>query len=128
MTVTHADPRTAALHRTMRDQRLRTPLGFTDVNLPTIEHKRLGRIWAPQLMTEMASLLALLGWQTRGGWRGQADVDWYLDSAAVRRVREPRPEHDLDGAPEDYLERTLRRYDGGLLERARMAGPDLAAR
>ena len=122
MTLTDPDPRTEALHATMRHERLRTPLRFTDVNLPTIEHERLGRIWAPQLMTEMASLLALLGWQTRGGWRGHADVDWYLDSAAVRRVREPRPADDLVGAPEGYLEQVVRRYDAALLERARMAG------
>src|SRR5436305_5850165 len=89
MTLTGPNRRTEALSATMRNERLRTPLRFTDVELPTIEHDRLGRIWAPQLMTEMASLLALLGWQTRGGWRGQGDVDWYLDSAATRRVRVP---------------------------------------
>lgn len=122
MTFSDGDSRTAALHATMRQERLHTPLGFTEVNLPMIEHERLGRLWAPQLMTEMASLLALLGWQTRGGWRGQADLDWHLDSGAVRRVREPRPEDDLVGAPEGYLEQVVRRYDTELLARARMAG------
>jgi hypothetical protein len=122
MTVTEPNARTEHLHSTMRNEQLRTPLRLDHAMLPTVEHERLGRLWAPQTMTEMTAVLALLGWQTRGGWRGQADVDWFLDSAAVRRVREPRPENDLVGAPEGYLEEVVRRYDTALLERARMAG------
>jgi hypothetical protein len=120
--VTTGDDRSAELHATMRDESLRTPLRFTDRTLPTIEHPLFGRMWAPQMMVDLTALLALFGWQLRGGWRGQTDIDWHLDSTAVRRIGEPRPEDDLVGAPATYLEKLVREYEQTLLDRARMSG------
>jgi len=110
------------LHATMRPRPLRTPLRFTDANLPTIEHRIFGRVWAPQNMGELSALLDHFGWASQGGWRGQGDIDWYLDSTAVRRIHVPRPEDDLVGVPADYLERRVREYERDLLARARLAG------
>jgi hypothetical protein len=47
------------------------------LKMPTIEHPLFDRVWAPQMMVDLTSLLALFGWQLRGGWRGQADIDWH---------------------------------------------------
>ena len=114
--------RTDELHATMQRQGLRTPLRFTDADVPTIEHRIFGRVWAPQIMGELSALLDHFGWAIQGGWRGQADIDWYLDSTAVRRIRVPRPEDDLVGTPVDFLERRVREYERDLLARARLAG------
>jgi hypothetical protein len=98
----------------MRSERLRTPLGIDDCDLRTIEHPLYGRVWAPQRIVHLSALLALFGWALRGGgWRGQGDIDWHLDSTAVRRIgRESAT----------CLEQRVREYELALLEQARLAG------
>lgn len=120
--MTEGDDRSAELRETFQTELLRTPLRIDDQGLPTILHPLFGRVWAPQTFQELSALLASYGWLLGGGWRGQADIDWYLDSTAVRRIREPRPEDDFVGAPPDYLEHRVRLYEDDLLNRARLAG------
>jgi hypothetical protein len=112
--VTTARDRTGELRATMRSERLRTPLGIDDCDLRTIEHPLYGRVWAPQRIVHLSALLALFGWALRGGgWRGQGDIDWHLDSTAVRRIgRESAT----------CLEQRVREYELALLEQARLAG------
>jgi hypothetical protein len=90
--------------------------------LEVVRHSHFGEMWAPKTFVDFAAVIDYLGWETPGGWRGQADVDWLLDSGAVRRLREPRPEDDPIGMPPEYLEDVVAIYEQRLLAHARMAG------
>jgi FRG domain len=114
--------RSAELHETMRSERIRTPLRIEDRTLPTIDHPLFGRVWTPQTMVELGSLLSLFGWQLRGGWRGQADIDWFLDSTAVRRLQQPLKFIGIRRRMPTDLEARVRDYERRLLDAARLSG------
>jgi hypothetical protein len=75
----------------------------------------------PETLNKFSPVVEGLGFEI-GGWRGQAELDWRLDSGAVRRLHEPRPEEDPLEMPPEYLEEQLREYENRLMQRARMAG------
>jgi hypothetical protein len=92
------------------------------LELDVVKQRHYGEMWAPNTFVEFAATIDRLAWQSAGGWRGQADIDWRLDSSAVRRLREPRPEVDPLGMPPEYLESVVAEYEQRLLNHARMAG------
>jgi hypothetical protein len=86
-----------------------------DRPIDVVEHSVYGRVWAPADLEEFSRVVDHLAWQSPGGWRGQADLDWMLDSGAARRLR-------LSERTADDPETTLVDYEQDLLRRARLQG------
>lgn len=91
-----------------------------DLELDTVDSSLFGRLWAPGSLAEYTALIQHLAADQVGGWRGQANAAWTLDSSAVRRLR---------NMPQGWLaddtavtESILRTYEERLIEKARLAG------
>lgn len=91
---------------------------------PEVEHLRtekFGDVPAPESLSEFALLLEYIfeSGENMLGWRGQSDLDWGLDSSAVRRHKELLPAFDPPGTSPEV--QTLD-YEETLLEEARNLG------
>src|ERR1700735_3624549 len=73
------------VNETARVFRNFTRLG--DRPISVVEHSRYGWMWAPSDLEEFARVIDHLAWQSPGGWRGQSNLEWPLDSGAARRLR-----------------------------------------
>lgn len=80
-----------------------------------VEHSRYGWMWGPSDLEEFARVIDHLAWQSPGGWRGQSNLEWPLDSGAARRLSLATRE-DVD--PENVLAA----YERDLLHRTRLQG------
>lgn len=94
---------------------------------PELEHLRtdkFGDIPAPGSLCEFVLLLEYIFESGEGilGWRGQSDLDWGLDSSAVRRQKDLLPAFDHVGTSREA--QTLE-YEEALLEEARSLGHGL---
>src|ERR1700748_2804669 len=58
--------------------------------IPVRVHAVYGRCLAPTYPSQLFIALGQLASLPIGGWRGQADIDWGLDSSLVRRYRAHR--------------------------------------
>jgi hypothetical protein len=86
--------------------------------IPRLEHEVYGSCLAPVYPSQLFIALGQLASLPIGAWRGQADIDWKLDSALVRRYKEQR-----SSAPQAALtEARLRAVEQSLIERTRAAG------
>jgi hypothetical protein len=86
-----------------------------DRPIAVLEHSLYRRVWAPSDLEEFARVVDHLAWQSPGGWRGQADIEWPLDSGAARRLGL----RERGGV--DY-EAEVADYEQDLLHRTRMQG------
>ena len=86
-----------------------------DRPIAVVEHSWYGRMWAPTDLEEFSRVIDHLAWQSPGGWRGQANLEWKLDSGAARRLR--LVERDVSEP-----EAVVADYERTLLHRARLNG------
>ncbi len=71
------------------EKRASTFRNFTrlgDRKIEMVHHSIYGWIWSPLDLEEFARVIDHLAWGSAGAWRGHADIDWRLDSAAARRL------------------------------------------
>jgi FRG domain len=97
-------------------------LGVADdagIELSAVETTRWGQLWAPDNLRELVAVAEHAYPAPLDGWRGHADIDWRLDSGAVRRLLQAEPW--LRGSPE-CLEDEVQGYETQLLYNARLAG------
>ena len=92
-----------------------------DRPIAVVEHSWYGRMWAPTDLEEFSRVIDHLAWQSPGGWRGQANLEWKLDSGAARRLR--LVERDVSEP-----EAVVADYERTLLHRARLNGWGVHAR
>ena len=83
-----------------------------------------GELPAPETLGELLAYVESVSWAYAGfaGWRGQAEIDWRLDSTAARRLFNHQSSWPEDMTEWEPLERLVRNYEGRLLEQTRMAG------
>ena len=92
------------------------PLGV-EGDVPAVETTPWGRLWAPRNLSELVAVAGRAGLGHFDGWRGHADIEWRLDSGAVRRLLQAEPY-----LRPERLEETVQRYETQLLDNARIAG------
>jgi hypothetical protein len=86
--------------------------------IPLTEHEIYGMCLAPSYPSQLLIALGQLASLPIGAWRGQASIQWRLDSSLVRRCRE----HPPPGAAGTIAESTVRAVELDLIERARAVG------
>ena len=101
---------------------------WTNTAGPELEYirtDRFGDVPAPESLSEFALLLEYIfeSGEAILGWRGQSDLDWELDSSAVRRQKDLTPAFDQVGASREA--QTLE-YEETLLEDSAWSWPRLA--
>lgn len=94
-----------------------------EIRVKWIEHHpHFGRFLAPEGLTDIVGLLEFVTANGRtGGWRGQASLQWRIDSGLARRVRMYRARLERPGVAFD-LAALMRTAEERLLSRARLAG------
>ena len=106
-------------------------VGTIDVNgvdIPVVETKHFGRLFAPSDFSQLAVLLEDAD-DTYGapeGWRGQSNINWKVQSTAVRRVSAALSE--IQPYQSHSLETWVRKYEKRLINDARLRGFDLQYR
>lgn len=120
------------------------PLGKTEID--KVHSDLFGGVWAPETLPDLMHILvdAVGRTDSMGGWRGQSQIDWRIDSGALRRIHEFRyrgSDDDEDGEgrlelPESLqdidpdqrrqasvqLEKALVQYETTLIDEARLVG------
>lgn len=114
------------------------------IEVPKVHSDLWGGIWAPETLPELMHVLAesVGRAEEMGGWRGQPNIDWRIDSSGLRRVHtfgpltEPEEDSERIGLPANLseleedssemasaqLESDLREYEEWLLNEARLVG------
>lgn len=108
----------------------RVPLnGDPSQKFPYLRSPLYGEIPAPETLSMLLRYLEDVRGHRPwlGGWRGQANIGWKLDSTAARRLR-LHPDYLLDELPDGTskyggsFEKQVRDYETRLLNQARMGG------
>jgi hypothetical protein len=103
-----------------REEAARAQRRFADelAQIPALDHPVYGRCLAPAYPSQLLIALGQLASLPIGAWRGQASIDWSLDSSLVRRFRQYQ-----EAAPGAILDEAhIRSAERGLVERTRAAG------
>ncbi len=100
-------------------------MGKRSKTIPRVSTKLYGEIYAPKSFAELSRLLSDVPYDyiSQEYWRGQSDVDWKVESTAVRRIRR-HIEYNQDSELQKWptLDEKVTQYERRLLNDARAKG------